>query len=386
MIAKAMFRICCLMFFGICLVLSWGGVAVAASGDTPARQAIMIDFATGTVLLEKEPDQRMPPSSMSKLMTIYMLFERLAEGRLKLTDTFTVSKKAWKMGGSKMFVEVGKQVSVEDLIRGIVVQSGNDACIVVAEGLAGDEAAFAQEMNQRAEKLGLKDSHFVNSSGWPDPDHYVTARDLALLARRLIKDFPQYYAYFKEKTFTYNKIKQGNRNPLLYRNVSADGLKTGHTEAAGYGLVGSAKRGDQRLILVVNGLKSVNQRSRETERLINWGFREFGTYKLFGAGEVVSDAGVWLGENETVPLVLPDGLAVVMSRKARKEMKVSVNYRGPIAAPISKGQQVATLRVTAPNFETVERPLLAGQDVPRLGPFNRLFAAVKQLVLGGIPQ
>ena len=303
-----------------------------------------------------------------------------------MNDTFTVSKKAWKMGGSKMFVEVGKQVRVEDLVRGIVVQSGNDACIVVAEGLAGNEAAFADQMNAKAKELGMTGSNFVNASGWPHPEHYVTAADLAILARRLIGDFPQYYRFFSEKSFTYSNIKQGNRNPLLYRNMSADGLKTGHTEAAGYGLVGSAKRGDQRLILVVNGLKSVNQRSRESERLINWAFREFGTYALFKAGEVVSDAGVWLGVEETVPLVLPDGLTVIMSRKSRQDMKVSVSYRGPLNAPIAKGQAVATLKVSAPGFRTVEQPLLAAQDVARLGAFSRLVAAVKQLVLGGIQQ
>jgi D-alanyl-D-alanine carboxypeptidase (penicillin-binding protein 5/6) len=232
--------------------------------------------------------------------------------------------------------------------------------------------------------LGLTGSHFVNASGWPDPEHYVTAIDLAILTRRLIGDFPQYYRFFSEKSFTYNNIKQGNRNPLLYRNVSADGLKTGHTKAAGYGLVGSSKRGDQRLILVLNGLKSVNQRSRESERLINWAFREFGTYDLFKTDEIVSDAGVWLGAQETVSLVLPDALTVIMSRKARQDMKVSVSYRGPLAAPIAKGQRVATLKVTAPGFRTVERPLLAAHDVGRLGAFSRLVAAVKQLVLGGI--
>lgn len=366
--------------------VSWAGMGPAVAADIPAKQATIVDYATGTVLLEKNADQQMPPSSMSKLMTIYMLFEQLADGRLNMNDTFTVSKKAWKMGGSKMFVEVGKQVRVEDLVRGIVVQSGNDACIVVAEGLAGNEAAFADQMNAKAKELGMTGSNFVNASGWPHPEHYVTAADLAILARRLIGDFPQYYRFFSEKSFTYSNIKQGNRNPLLYRNMSADGLKTGHTEAAGYGLVGSAKRGDQRLILVVNGLKSVNQRSRESERLINWAFREFGTYALFKAGEVVSDAGVWLGVEETVPLVLPDGLTVIMSRKSRQDMKVSVSYRGPLNAPIAKGQAVATLKVSAPGFRTVEQPLLAAQDVARLGAFSRLVAAVKQLVLGGIQQ
>jgi D-alanyl-D-alanine carboxypeptidase (penicillin-binding protein 5/6) len=286
------------------------------------------------------------------------------------------------MGGSKMFVHVGDSVKVEDLLRGIIVQSGNDACIVIAEGLAGSEQKFAEEMNEKAKEIGLKDSHFTNASGWPDPDHYMSPRDLATLARRIIADHPQYYAMFKEKEFTYAEIKQGNRNPLLYKNIGADGLKTGHTEASGFGLVASAEREGRRLILVVNGLESMNQRSSESERLLNLGFREYQTYALFKAGEPVASAEVWLGAEETVPLMLEEPLTVALSRKSRQDMKVTVNYDGPVAAPIVKGARLGTLRIEGPEMETLERPLVAAGEVEALGPIGRIGAAVKYLVMG----
>ena len=355
----------------IALVILLGCAATGAAAqdrltETPARHALLLDYETGAVLFAKDETTRMPPSSMSKLMTIYVLFEHLADGRLSLDDEFTVSEKAWRMGGSKMFVEVGSQVRVEDLIRGIVVQSGNDACIVVAEGIAGTEDAFADLLNGRAEKIGLKDSHFVNASGWPHPEHVMSARDLAQLARRLVIDFPQYYGYFAELNYTYNDIKQGNRNPLLYKNMGADGLKTGHTQDAGYGLVASAERDGHRLILVVNGLESVNQRSRESARLLNWGFREFGRYELFQAGEEVSDAEVWLGNVGQIPLVIEEPLKIVMPRSARNKMTVTISYDGPVPAPIEKGQTVARLTVAAPGMASVERGLVAGADVGHL--------------------
>lgn len=230
--------------------------AKAEPMTTIATQAIIVDASTGTILLDKGANDRMPTSSMSKTMTIYMVFDALKEGRLKLDDEFLVSEKAWRMEGSEMFIKVGDKVKIEDLIRGVVVQSGNDAAVALAEGLAGSEEAFAEAMNARAKDLGMTGSHFVNASGWPHPDHYSTPRDLALLAYRIIHDFPEYYHYFSEKEFTYNNIRQQNRDPLLGKLPGADGLKTGHTEVAGYGLIGSAKRGDRRLILVVNGLKS----------------------------------------------------------------------------------------------------------------------------------
>ena len=356
--------------------------AAAATIETPAREAILVDFATGAVLFGKEADKRMPPASMSKLMTIYMVFERLKEGRLKLDDEFTVSEAAWRMGGSKMFVHVGDSVTVSDLLRGIIVQSGNDACIVVAEGLSGSEQKFAEEMNEMAKRIGLTDSHFTNASGWPDPDHYMSARDLAKLAQRLIADHPEYYETFKEKDFTYAEIKQGNRNPLLYKNIGADGLKTGHTEASGFGLVASAERDGRRLILVVNGLESMNQRSSESERLLNLGFREYQTYALFKAGEPVTNAEIWLGEEASVPLILEEPLTVALSRKSRQGMKVTASYDGPIAAPVAKGARIGVLRIEGPEMEPIEKPLIAADAVEELGPVGRIGAAVKHLVLG----
>lgn len=350
--------------------------------ETPARHAILIDVGTGTVLMAKDADARMPPASMSKLMTVSMLFDALKEGRLKLDDTFEVSEKAWKMGGSKMFVEVGKQVRVEDLIRGIVVQSGNDACIVVAEGLAGSEEAFARKMTERGRELGLTDSEFANASGWPDPHQYMSARDLARLAVHLIKDFPDHYKYFAEKEFTYAGIKQGNRNPLLYKAIEVDGLKTGHTEESGYGLVASAVRDGRRLVLVVNGLESVNQRSRESERLLEWGFREFENVTLFKAGEAVADAQVWLGDEAAVPLVPAEPVEVLLPRAKRNDMVVTVRYEGPVPAPVAKGTPVAILSISAPDMEPHEIPLLAGADVDRLGAVGRVFARLGQLVWG----
>ena len=350
--------------------------------ETPAKQAILIDHATGTVLFSKNPEQSMPPSSMSKLMTLYMLFDRLATGGLSMDDTFPVSKKAWRMGGSKMFVRVDTQVKISDLIRGIIIQSGNDACIVVAEGIGGDEASFALLMNETAQKIGMLDSHFVNASGWPHPEHVTTAKDLSILARQLVDDFPQYYSIFAERSFTYSKIRQGNRNPLLYKNIGADGLKTGHTEAAGYGLAASAQRKGRRLDLVINGLKSVNQRSRESQRLLAWGFREFGNYELFKAGEQVSDAIVWLGAEGSVPLLIEEPLTIIIPRKARRAMKVSVNYLGPLPAPITKGQAVAILRIEAPNMTVIERPLIAGMDIARKGVLGRLGTAMEHLLFG----
>ena len=350
--------------------------------ETPAKQAILIDHATGTVLFSKNPEQSMPPSSMSKLMTLYMLFDRLATGGLSMDDTFPVSKKAWRMGGSKMFVRVDTQVKISDLIRGIIIQSGNDACIVVAEGIGGDEASFAFLMNETARKIGMLDSHFVNASGWPHPEHVTTAKDLSILTRQLVDDFPQYYSIFAELSFTYSKIRQGNRNPLLYKNIGADGLKTGHTEAAGYGLVASAQRKGRRLDLVINGLKSVNQRSRESQRLLAWGFREFGNYELFKAGEQVSDAIVWLGAEGSVPLLIEEPLTIIIPRKARRAMKVSVNYLGPLPAPITKSQAVAILRIEAPNMTVIERPLIAGMDIARKGVLGRLGTAMEHLLFG----
>ncbi|MEQ9200044.1 MAG: D-alanyl-D-alanine carboxypeptidase family protein [Rhodospirillales bacterium] len=350
--------------------------------DTAAQQAIMIDAETGAVLFEKNPDELMPPSSMSKMMTIYMLYSKIREGTVSLDDEFPVSEKAWRKGGSKMFVEVDTRVKVSDLIRGIVVQSGNDASIVVAEALAGSEEAFARAATAKAREMGMSNTTLQNATGWPDPEHMTTARDLATLSLRTIRDFPELYKIYAERSFTYAGIRQGNRNPLLYRNMGADGLKTGHTEAAGYGLASTVERDGRRLVLVVNGLDSVKSRGSESERLIEWGFREFTNVSLFRAGNVVEDAEVWLGDKKRVPLIIDEDLVVTVPRNARKDMKVAVVYEGPVPAPIIAGDRVADLVISAPGLEDRVIPLKAAETVNRLGFVGRILSAVKYIVWG----
>jgi len=350
--------------------------------DTPARNAYVIDLATNTVLLNKAADIPMPPASMSKLMTIFMVFDRLKKGSLNLDDTFLVSEKAWRKGGSKMFVKVGDRIKVSDLLRGIIIQSGNDACIVIAEGLAGSEDAFAEMMTRRAKEIGLTNSNFANATGWPHPRHYMSARDLAVLSERLVTDFPEHYKIFAEKTFTYSKIKQSNRNPLLYRDIGSDGLKTGYTEEAGYGLAASAVRGERRIVMVVNGLTSIRERSRESLRVMEWAFRTFKPYALFKKDDVITKADIWLGDAPSVSLTIPEDLKLTLSRTARDKMKVTVKMNNPVAAPVKKGQRLATLIVSAPNFQTREIPLLAAEDVQQLGFVGRIGAAIQHVLWG----
>ena len=355
--------------------------------ETIAREAIMVDMDTGDTLMSKDADKLMPPASMSKLMTLYMLFERLRDGSLSVDDTLRVSVDAWRRGGAKsgsstMFLLPKKQVRIGDLIPGIIVQSGNDACIVVAEGLSGSEEAFADEMTKKAHELGMLSSTFRNATGWPHPEHLTTARDLATLAKRTILDFPEYYKFYKQLEFTYSGIKQHNRNPLLYKDMGVDGLKTGHTEVSGYGLTSSAVRGDRRLILVVNGLPSKKARSTESERLLEWGFREFKNYALFAKGAQVDTANVWLGKESVVPLIIDQDVKITLSRKARSQMKVTVSFDGPIPAPIAQGDKIAVLKIKAPGREVIEIPLSAGASVEQLGLFGRLGAALNAILWG----
>ncbi len=362
-------------------------VAVLASPpvsaiETTAREAFLVDATTGRVLLDKNSDVSMPPASMSKIMTSYIVFERLKDGSLALDDELPVSEKAWRKQGSKMFVEVGKTARVEDLLRGVIVQSGNDACIVLAEGLSGTEEAFAEEMTRRAREIGLTGSSFANATGWPDPNQRMTARDLAILAKRIIEDFPEYYHYYAETEFTYGGIRQMNRNPLLYKSLGADGLKTGHTEEAGYGLTASVIQGDRRIILVLNGLASQKARGEESARLVGWAMREYDNYTLFEPGETVDEAPVWLGEAARVPLVMLEGVTVTLSRKARRDMRVTVVYDAPIPAPLQAGQEVARLIVKSPGEEPIEFPLMAGADVEQLGAFGRITTSLEYLIFG----
>jgi D-alanyl-D-alanine carboxypeptidase (penicillin-binding protein 5/6) len=350
--------------------------------DTVARWAYVMDYNTGASLLEKNADVEMPPSSMTKLMTIYLVYERLKQGKMRLEDELPVTERAWKMGGSKMFVQVGTQVKVEDLVRGVIVQSGNDACIVFAEAIAGSEEQFAELMNQKAKELDLTNSFFKNSTGWPDPEQHMSCRDIATLARRIIHDFPEYYHYDSEKTFKYNNIEQGNRNPLVQKGT-ADGLKTGHTEAGGYGLVASSKHGDRRVILVLNGLETMHQRAEEGERLMEWAFANFEDVTLFAAGDVVERVPVWLGVSPTVPLIGGRDLVVTMPRNWRKNAAVKVSYDSPIRAPVAKGMSLGKLAVKGDGVPAMEIPLLAGADVPKLSLPGRAIAVLSHYVTGG---
>ncbi len=360
--------------------------ATAAEILTPAKQAYITDFESGKVLFAKNAEVPMKPASMAKIMTVFLIFQRLADGSLQLDDKFLVSEKAWRKGGSKTFVEVGSHVSVNDLLHGVIVQSGNDAAIVLAEGIAGTEDAFAEEMNFWAEKLGMTQTNFRNATGWPDPDLQTSARDLNILTTEMIKRFPadrypELYPIFIKQEFTYNKIKQPNRNPLIYGTPGADGLKTGHTEESGYGLVGSAVRNDQRVVMVLNGMDSVKQRSTESRRLMDLIFREYRSFEFFKQGQPIDQANVWLGTAPRVDLVLDAPLKMLLSRKDRQAMEISLQWLDPVPAPIRVGDQIGTLTLSLPD-EVIKLPLRAAQDVSTLGLFNRIGAALKYLIFG----
>jgi D-alanyl-D-alanine carboxypeptidase (penicillin-binding protein 5/6) len=351
--------------------------------ETQAKHALIVEVETGTVLLDKLADEHMPPASMSKIMTAYIVFDMLKQGRAKLEDELPVSERAWRLQGSKMFVPIGGRIKIDDLLKGVIIQSGNDACLVLAEGLAGSEEAFVEMMNRKAKEIGLKDSHFANVDGLPSPDHWMTARDLATLSIRTIEDFPEYYHYYSQMEFDFNNIKQGNRNPLLYKGGGADGLKTGHTEEAGYSLTASVKRENRRIVLVLGGLPTMKARAQESERLIEWAFREFNDYKLFAVGDKVEDAEVWLGAEPKVPLTVGRDLVVTLPRRARKDMKVTVEYDRPIPAPIAKGQTLGRAVVTAPDVPATEVPLVAAASVDRMDAIGRIATLAGYLVWGG---
>lgn len=358
-----------------CFLLLLVGPVHAATLDTKARAAIVLDHQTGAILMEKNADTPLPPASMSKLMTIYMVFEALQAGRIGLTTEFRVSEKAWNMGGSKMFVKVGDALSVEDLLRGVIVQSGNDACIVLAEGLAGSEAEFAIQMTQRGREIGLQDSVFHNSTGWPHPGHHMTARDLATLASHIIRDFPEYYPYFAETAFTWEGIEQANRNPLLALEMGADGLKTGHTEEAGYGLVGSAIQNERRVVFVIMGLGSVRTRAEESERMVSWAFREFSPKTLFTRNEIITEADVWLGAQDSVGLMAATDITALVPFSDRHSADVRAVFRGPIEAPIKKGQAAGDIVVTFPGVTDQVFPLVAAIDVPEGNFLKKMLAS-----------
>jgi D-alanyl-D-alanine carboxypeptidase (penicillin-binding protein 5/6) len=349
--------------------------------ETPAQWAVITDFNTGATLLDKAADVEMPPSSMTKLMTAYIVYSKLKAGTLRLDQTLPVSEKAWRTQGSKMFVEIGGQIKVEDLIRGMIIQSGNDACIVLAEGIAGTEEQFVDLMNAEAKTIGLTHSYFRNCTGWPDPAHHMSVRDIATLAKRIILDFPEYYHFDSEKTFTYHGIVQYNRNPLVQRGL-ADGLKTGHTDAGGYGVVASADHGGRRVIVVLNGMPSAKIRVEESIRMMSWAFANFENVQLFAADQVVENAPVYLGARPSVPLVGGQDLVLTMPRAWRAHARVAIDYDGPIPAPIERGQVVGKLTVTGQGVPNAEIPLLAGEDVRRLGVAGRAVAVLAHYVTG----
>ena len=349
---------------------------------TLARQAFLVDPQTSSVLLYKEADAAMHPSSMAKMMTIYIVFEELTAGRIKLDTRFRVSERARAMGGSRMFVELGSDVTVEDLIKGMIVLSGNDACVVIAEGLSGTEDSFAERMTKRGVELGLNKTVFKNASGWPADGQYSTARDLAVLAWRTIEDFPKFYRYYAESNWTYNNIKQDNRNRLLRTTPGTDGLKTGHTEEGGYGQATSAIRDGRRLILVVNGMTSMAERAQETARLMEWGFREFSNTTIFRAGDTVAEAPVWLGERDKVPLIAPRLVQVTGPAGQAAQPRVVARFEGPLAAPIAKGTKLGSAAVTLPDGRVVEYPLEAGADVARQGVLGRVATLLRYYVFG----
>lgn len=364
-------------FLLFCFVIV-GISAQAAEIETAAKQAIVMDYDTGTVLFEKNADEQMPTSSMSKVMTIYMVFDALKDGSLSLDDTFLVSEKAWRKGGSKMFVKVNDRVKVEDLIRGVIIQSGNDATIVLAEGLAGTEEAFASAMTQKAKSMGMSNSQFKNASGWPDPDHYSTARDLAVLGSSIIREFPNYYDYYSEKEYTYNDITQKNRNPLLFRDMGADGIKTGHTEAGGYGLIGSGEHDGRRVVMVINGLASEADRASESARLLEWGLRGFENKTLVKAGQNIAEADVVFGAKNKVAMSAAKDVTLTIPKVGGDKLNMEVRYNGPIRAPINEGQEIGTLHITMPQSEnSIDIPLISSEEVKQQGFFSRTFSKAK---------
>ncbi|MGD1955065.1 MAG: D-alanyl-D-alanine carboxypeptidase family protein [Sphingomonadales bacterium] len=358
--------------------------------DTRAAQAYLLDLSTDTVLLNKDAQSSMPPSSMSKLMTLYVAFERLSDGSLTMDQPVTASPEVWRrwrLKGSTMFLAENQEVTVEQLLLGIIVQSGNDACAWLAEAVAGSEDAFIVLMNGAAERLGMTGSNFTNVNGWPDENQYVTAQDLAMLAEALVNDFPEYYELFSKRRFEFGAAASNynNRNPLLGRVRGADGLKTGHTDAAGYGLTGSAVRDERRLILVVNGLESDSARRSESARLLEWGFSNFKTFDLLDEGDVVATAPVWMGEASGVALAAGAPLDMTLTRKARDSVSAKIRYQSPLKAPIEAGDVVGALVVSSPDGEERQVDLVAQSSVAKVTGFSKIGAAIHHLVFGATP-
>lgn len=347
-------------------------VIIPSSPDLDAKSYLLMDFDSGEILANKSPDMRLSPASLTKIMTAYVVFREIASGHLGLDDLVTVSEKAWRTPGSRMFIEVNKQVSISDLLHGMIIQSGNDSSVALAEHVAGDEATFAELMNQHAQRLGMVNSHFENSTGLPHDNHFTTAHDLGILTRALIAETPEYYRWHAIKEFTYNGITQKNRNKLLWRDSTVDGVKTGHTEDAGYCLVASAVRDDMRLISVVMGTKSVEARANENQALLNYGYRFFKTHRLYRAGEVLTHSRIWKGAQETIPLGLTEDLYVTIPRKQFDQLDAKLTIDSRIIAPITSGQTLGRVRITLQNEEIANLPLTALGTVEEGSIFQRL--------------
>ena len=363
---------------------------LAQDFETKAKFAVLMDYESGTVLLNKDADERLEPASMSKLMTLAVVFTYIQQGKLSLDDKFFISENAWRTGGaasggSTMFAELNSEIRVEDLVKSVIIQSGNDAAIALAEGIGGTEQTFARIANQLARQIGLKNSNFVNSTGLPDPDQYSTARDLALLARYLIQTFPEFYPIFSEPEFTWNKIRQLNRNSLLETGIGVDGLKTGHTEASGYGEVISAPNDGRRLIAVIHGLTTMRERAEEGRKLITWGMRGFELRSVYGKGQVVTDANVYGGSAPTVGLVGRDKIDLFLPKGAEKCPEATVTYRGPLRPPVREGQQVGKLNIYCADVLVQETPLYANATVEEGDLLRKSTDALKQLLLGWLP-
>ena len=368
-------RVACLAVVALLLLAlpGVGGVLAQGKADEPyasrAEEAILMDARTGRVLFEKDADQPVPPASMSKLMTMIMVFEALRAGKLTLDQKFKVSQDAWKRGGassggSTMYAELNSEVALEDLMKGVVVQSANDACIVIAENMAGSEQAFAEQMTKRAHELGATNATFKNATGLPDPDHKMSVRDLAVLARYIINSFPEYYKYYSIPEFTWNNIRQQNRNPLLKDYPGADGMKTGYTKEAGYGLIGSAQRDGRRLIMVIAGLKSINDRKQEAQGLLDWAFKQFRTVDVYAKGDRVGQARVWGGTERHVPLLAAGDVKVALTPQEQELAEMKLSYTGPLLAPVEAGKQVGSVRFIVDGVTVADVPVVTGNAVP----------------------
>jgi len=377
-----------LIFLVLLLPLGSEALAQEEVFETKAAQAILIDARTGKVMFEKDADRQIPPASMSKLMTMIMVFEALKAGKLNIDQEITISEDAWRRGGaasggSTMYAELNSRVKLLDLMKGAMVQSANDACIAMAETMAGSEAAFAQRMTARARELGLANANFNNATGLPDPEHHTSVRDLAVLARHIINNFPDYYKIYSTPEFTWNKITQQNRNPLLKDYPGADGMKTGYTKEAGYGLVGSAVRDGRRLIMVIAGLKSIPERKAEAQKLLDWGFRQFKTIDVFAEGDRIGRATVWGGTSRSVDLVTSESLQIALSPAEQAAVEMKLVYTGPLMAPVAAGTRIGAIRLMLDGTSLAEVPVeTAGEVEEDVSMWSRALDSVMIMIFG----